>query len=93
MASSRTFHGVTATVFDCVKKASAKEHGTVYEPSGAPKGTATTNTVVGTVKLGYDFDAEKEQITYTLLEKPFLAPESSIWSGISNSIGGCGGKV
>jgi hypothetical protein len=93
MASSRTFNGVTRAVFDCVKARSAKEHDTVYEPAGASSGVATTKTIVGTVKLGYEFASANEQITYTIHEKPFLAPESEIWAGISNTIGACGGKA
>lgn len=93
MSSSQTFEGVTQAVFDCVKAASAKEHGTIYDPTDGPRGTATTDTVVGTVKLGFTFDAAAGTITYTIEKKPFLAPEREIWAGISNTIAQCGGSV
>lgn len=91
MGSSKTFNGVDENVFECVKASSAKEHGTVYEPNDGSSGTATTKTIVGTVKLDFSFNPEKKEITYTIKDKPFLAPENEIWSGISNAIHSCGG--
>jgi hypothetical protein len=93
MASSKTFNGVTQAVFDCVKARSSQEHGTAYEPAGALSGVASTKTIVGTVKLKYEFDPAKQQISYKIESKPLVAPESSIWDGISSTISACGGKT
>lgn len=91
MASSKTFTGVTPTVWECVKTTSASEHGTVYAPPGADTGTATTDTIVGKVVLGYVFTPATATVVYTIQKKPALAPESSIWSGIQDTINGCSG--
>jgi hypothetical protein len=89
MADCRTFNGVTATVFACVKQQSAQQHGTVYAPPDGTSGTATTSTPVGTVIVSFDLDTAAGSITYCLLQKPLLAPESAIWNGISSTISGC----
>lgn len=89
MSDSKTYPHVTQDIFNCVKQKSAKEHGTVYDPADADKGTATTNTVVGKVVLGFDLDADTGDITYTIIDKPVLAPEHEIWNGIEQAINSC----
>lgn len=91
MSDCKTYDGVTADVFACVKKASAAEHGTVYDPADGTKGTATTKTPVGTVVLSFDLDTAKDAITYCIEKKPMLAPASAIWDGIASSIDKCKG--
>jgi len=51
MSKSKTFNEVSTSVWECVKTTSLTEHGTVYSPPGANKGTATTSTIVGDVVL------------------------------------------
>lgn len=85
--AQRTFDGVTAAVFDCVKQTSAKQHGTVY--TGDDQGTATTNSPVGQVVLGYAFNSSQSTITYTIQKKPGIVSDSEIWNGIQNTIDQC----
>ena len=89
MADCNTYNGVTAAVFACVKTLSASQHGTVYDPADGTTGTATTDTPVGTVVLSYDLDTTNNTITYCIVKKPFLAPESAIWNGIASTISAC----
>jgi hypothetical protein len=89
MADCQTFNGVTLAVFACVKQQSAQQHGTVYAPADATTGTATTNTAVGTVVVSFDLETATGAITYCIVNKPWLAPESAIWDGISSTISAC----
>jgi hypothetical protein len=89
MADCQTFNSVTPAVFACVKSQSAQQHGTVYAPPDATTGTATTDTVVGTVIVSFDLDTAAGSITYCFVQKPFLAPESAIWNGIASTISAC----
>jgi hypothetical protein len=90
--STRSWQNITQAIFDCVVATSAKEHGTIYNPPGADSGTATTNTPVGSVVVGFTFDPLTEVLTYTILKKPFVVPDSQIWSGINGTIEGCSGR-
>ncbi|WP_299222394.1 hypothetical protein [uncultured Aquimarina sp.] len=92
MSDSKTFNGVSTSTWECVKETSLKEHGTIYAPPGANKGTAKTSTIVGDVVLDFDFDPTKESVAYTIVKKPVLAPKSQIWSGIQDTINGCSGN-
>lgn len=86
---SKTFGGVTPAIWECVKATSQKDHGTVYAPPGANTGTATTNTPIGTVELGYVFDPAKDTVAYNIIKKPFLVSADQIWNGIQDTINGC----
>lgn len=89
MSECKTFHGMSQAIFNCVKKASKLEHGTVYDPPNADKGTATTDTAVGKVVLSFDLNTSTEAIIYCITSKPFLAPSSAIFNGISDTINSC----
>lgn len=89
MAKTKTFNGVTPIVWECVKTTSLKEHGTIYAPPGATSGTATTSTIVGDVVLNFDYESSKSSVTYTIVKKPFIVGEGTIWDGIQDTIDGC----
>jgi hypothetical protein len=88
MSSSKTWNGVTESIFDCVKANSQRDHGTTYDPPDGDHGTSTTSTVVGDVVLTFDLQASGA-LTYTIDKKPMLVSESQIWDGISDSINAC----
>ena len=89
MSDTKTYGNVTPGLFACVKAKSSKEHGTTYEPPDSNKGTSTTQSIVGKVVLDYELNPETSELTYTLVEKPVLAPEYAIWNGIEDAINGC----
>jgi hypothetical protein len=89
--ASKTYTGVTQAVWDCVKSSSISQRGTFYDPSDGNQGTATTETVVGKLVMGFSFDPAAATITYTIDSKPFIVTEGEIWSGIQDSITACGG--
>lgn len=93
MSNTKIFGGITAAIWECVKTTSYKDHGTVYAPEGAAKGTATTDVpVIGTIQVGFDYDAVKDTVTYNIIKKPFLVSANQIWDGIQDTINGCSGK-
>lgn len=89
MAKTKTFSGVTPAKWECLKTTSFQEHGTIYTPPTALRGTATTNTPVGEVILNYDYNAANNDVTYTIEKKPFIVGEGTIWNGIQTSLDGC----
>jgi hypothetical protein len=88
----KVYHGVTSTIFDCVKVTSEKAHGTIYSPPNANSGTATT-TDPGKIVLTFSFVPADMTLSYTLVEKPWWIPESAIWGGIEETINGCRGRM
>jgi hypothetical protein len=89
MADCNTYNNVTAAVFACVKSTSASQHGTVYDPPDGNQGTATTSTPVGNVVVSFNLDTTNNAITYCLVSKPWVVPESDIWNGIASTITAC----
>ena len=85
----RCFEGVSAVVWQRMQARGEREHGTVFEHTNAMQGTATTPTPVGPVVLGFEFEADAERITYTIVQKPFFAASSLIWGGIAAAIERC----
>lgn len=89
MGSSRTFYNVSASIWECVKSTSNKEHGTVYNPPDANQGTATTSTPIGDIVLSFNFDPGQASVAYKIEKKPFIVSDNQIWDGIEDSINGC----
>ena len=87
--SSKSYNNITAEIFACVRATSEKEHGTVYSPPDANKGTATTDTAVGKVIVSFDLNPATEVLSYSITSKPFIVPAGTIWNGIGNTINGC----
>lgn len=89
MAKTRNFGGITPAIWECIKTTSLNEHGTIYAPPGAVKGTATTDTPIGSVVLDFDFMADRATVSYTIIKKPFLVGDNQIWDGIQDTIDQC----
>lgn len=89
MSDSKTYHGVTQAVFDCVKTTSEAQHGTVYKPKDGNKGTSSTSGTGWTVDMTFDFDPGTGDLAYTITHKTWIVPASSVWEGIESTINGC----
>lgn len=88
-AESRTFNNVTPAVFDCVKRTSEAQQGTVYVETEANRGTATTSSTLWTVVMDYVFTPDTGDLEYELVRKTWIVPADTIWSGIADTIAGC----
>lgn len=89
MSDMKVFHGVTPAIFDCVKATSAQQHGTKYIPPNGNQGTSNTTTATYFVNLGFNFDPNSGDLTYTLIDKSWIVPISAVWSGIGDTINSC----
>ena len=90
MSDTMTFDDVDEALFEKIKTASTKAHGTVYYPDVGDKGTATTAIpVLGKVVLGFDLDAQSKSLTYTVLSKPGVVSLRDLRNGIDATIKAC----
>ena len=89
MPSSRTFSGVTLEVLTRMKEFGRAEHGIVYDPPEGPVSTATSQTPLGECIIEFAHDAEKAELTLTLVKKPWLLPEGLLWNGFSETLEHC----
>ena len=69
MIDMKVFHGVTPSIFNCLKTTSERDHGTKYDPPDGNKGTSTTSTNMYEVVLGFDFNPGNGDLTYTVVKK------------------------
>ncbi|MDQ3914318.1 MAG: hypothetical protein M3323_03165 [Actinomycetota bacterium] len=92
MPSSKTYDNATETIWQCVKSKSESEHGTRYDcsDSAGDNCTATTDTPVGQVQLKCVEDPAANTLTYTIVKKPGIVPESAIWNGAESTLRECG---
>jgi hypothetical protein len=89
MAATKTFPGVTSSVWYTIKTMTEKEQGTKYDPPEGHRGTSTTPTPVGVVVLGFEFDEVQSTVTYSIHQKPVFVSEELIWSTIEKGILRC----
>lgn len=89
MSDCKTYNGVSQAIFDCVKQASFKDHGTVYDPASGNQGNATTKTSVGTVVVSFNFNPDAGSITYCVVSKPWIVTDGEIFNGIASTITAC----
>jgi hypothetical protein len=94
MSGTKTFSGITPAIWNCIKSTGIKEYGTVFSPADAPAGTATTTVktlgISFIIILKFDYNAAKEQVTYTIKDRPlFVVSDNDVWNGLQNTIDGC----
>lgn len=89
MSDSKTFHGVTQGIFNCLRTKSEQQHGTVYDPPDANSGKTTTKGTGWTVVLKFNFNPGNGDLFYEVEQKSWIVPISAVWSGISDTINSC----
>ena len=89
MPSSRTFSGVTLEILSRMKEFGRAEYAIVYDPPEGPVSTATSQTPLGECTIEFAHDAEKSELTLTLVKKPWLLPEGLLWNGFSETLERC----
>jgi hypothetical protein len=73
---------VTLDVFRRLRSLSESSYGSRFDPPDSNDGTVTTDTAVGRVVLAFSFDADENELTYSVRQKPPMVPEFMIWDGI-----------
>jgi len=89
MPNSRTFSGVTADILSRMKEIGRAEYGVVYDPPEGPISIATSQTPLGECVVEFVHDPAKEELTLTVVNKPWLLPEGLLWNGLSETLERC----
>ena len=89
MPDSRSFSDVTPEILSRMKELGRAEHGIVYDPPDGPVGTATSQTPLGECVIEFAHDAATDELTLTLVKKPWLLPEGVLWSGFIATLDRC----
>ncbi len=89
MSSSRTFPDVTPEILERMKELGRAEYGIVYDPPDGPVSTATSQTPLGECVIEFSHDTANAELTLTLVKKPWLLPESVLWSGFVATLDRC----
>jgi hypothetical protein len=89
MLSVRTFFGVTLEILGRMQELGRASYGIVYDPPEGPSGTATGKTPLGECVIEFVHDGTREELTLTLISKPWLLPESLLWSGFEQTLERC----
>jgi hypothetical protein len=89
VTDTRTWTGVPASAFDCLRSISKASYGSVFEPSDSNTGTVTTTTPMGRVVLMFTFDPQSKELTYAVQEKPPMVPDFMIWDGMARILQRC----
>jgi len=89
MSDTKSFTGISETIWNCIRANSQADNRTRYEPADANEGQAITTTAVGEVILHFTFEPAQATLTYSIQEKPFLVTEERIWESIAQRIEQC----
>jgi hypothetical protein len=89
MSGGKTWTGVTVDAFRCLKSMSESTYGSTFDPRDSDTGIVTTHTPVGRVVLAFSFDADQNELTYSVQEKPSMVFEFMIWDGINRALRRC----
>jgi hypothetical protein len=86
MTDRKIWTGVTVDAFRRLRSMSESTYGSRFDPPDSNEGTVTTDTPVGRVVLAYSFDADANELTYSVWQKPAMVPEFMIWDGIGRML-------
>jgi len=89
MSSSTTFSSIPAEIVIRMKEFGHSRYGIVFDPPEGPSGTATAQTPLGECVIEFVHDSAREELTLTLVRKPWLLPESLLWSGFQRTLERC----
>ena len=89
MPSSRTFAGISSEVVGRMKEYGRSQYGIVFDPPEGPNSIATGQTPLGECVIEFAHDDERQELSLTLVKKPWLLPESLLWNGFLNTLAAC----
>jgi hypothetical protein len=92
MSTTRTFSGVTSEVVSRMKELARANYSIVFDPPDGPTSIATSQTPLGECVIEFVHDPAKAELTLTLVKKPWLLPESMLWSGFTETLDRCRGE-
>lgn len=83
MALTRTFSSVTADLMHRIRQVAREEHGILFDPPDATKGTATGRTPLGECIVHFAYDSVQAELVMTLVKKPLMLPAGFLWTAFS----------
>jgi hypothetical protein len=93
MPTSRTFPGVSGEVAARMKEYGRSQYGIVFDPPEGLNSTATGQTPFGECVIAFAHDSAREELTLTLVKKPWLLPETLLWNGFLTTLERCRKKA
>ena len=89
MPTSRTFSGISDEIVGRMKAYGRSHYGIVFDPPEGPNSTATSQTPVGECVIEFAHDSAQQELTLTIVKKPWLLPESLLWNGFLRTLEHC----
>jgi hypothetical protein len=86
---STTFGSISGEIVARMKELGRSRYGIVFDPPEGPNGTATGQTPLGECVIEFAHDSGRDELTLTVVKKPWLLPESLLWSGLQRTLDRC----
>jgi hypothetical protein len=89
MPNSRIFSDVTAETFSRIKEVGRTQYSVAYDPPDGLRSRAISQTPFGECVVEFEHDSTRAELTLTIEKKPFLLPESLLWSAFLEQLKRC----
>jgi hypothetical protein len=89
MSNSRTFSDVTVETLNRLKTWGVTQYSIVFDPPDGPRSNAISQTSFGECVVEFEYDITRAELTLTLVKKPWLVPESLLWSSFLETLERC----
>ena len=89
MSVTGIFCSVSTEIAIRLKEVGRSRYGIVFDPLEGQSGTATGQTPLGECVIEFVHDSAREELTLTLVRKPWLLPESLLWMGFQRTLERC----
>jgi hypothetical protein len=89
MFNSRTFSDVTVEALSRIKVLGRTQYAVVFEPPDGPRSSAISQTPFGECVIEFEYDGARAELTLTIVKKPWLVPESLLWSAFLETLERC----
>ncbi len=93
MPTSRTFSGISGEIVARMKEHGRSQYGIVFDPPEGANSIATGQTPLGECVIEFAHDGARQELTLTLIKKPWLLPESLLWNGFLTTLERCRGET
>jgi hypothetical protein len=87
--NSRIFSGVTVEALSRIKELGRTEYSVIFDPPKGSRSTATSQTPFGECVVEFEYDITRAELTLTIVKKPWLVPESLLWSRFRETLERC----
>jgi hypothetical protein len=89
MLTSRTFSDVTAEAVARIKRVGLTQYSVVFDPPEGTQSTATAQTPFGKCVVEFEYDITRAELTLKIVKKPWVVPESLLWSAFRETLERC----